>query len=174
MLKVGDKISTDEIIPAGEKLKYRSNIPRYAQFVFASLDPTFAQRCLENKKKGIVNLIVAGAGYGQGSSREHAALCPMFLGVRLVLAKSFERIHQTNLINAGILPLLFQKEEDEQKIRKGEMIEIKGSREKIKAGKNLVIKTKKGEIEFRYELTSREREIILAGGMLNYLRLIKN
>ena len=94
-------------MPAGARLKFRSNIPAYAKFVFEPCDATFHDRCLENRKNGFANVIVAGESYGQGSSREHAALCPMYLGVKAVLAKSIERIHRANLINFGIVPFLF-------------------------------------------------------------------
>ena len=107
-VKVGDKITTDHIMPAGSLLKYRSNVPKYAQFVFRDLEPKFAELCKANADAGFVSAIVAGLSYGQGSSREHAALCPMSLGVRLLLAKSVERIHAANLINFGILMLTFE------------------------------------------------------------------
>ena len=107
-IKVGDKITTDHIMPAGARLKFRSNIPAYAKFVFEPCDPGFHDTCLANREKGLANVIVAGESYGQGSSREHAALCPMYLGVRAVFAKSIERIHRANLINFGIVPFTFE------------------------------------------------------------------
>ena len=107
-IKVGDKITTDHIIPAGARMKYRSNIPKYSEFVFENVDASFAKRALALKEAGKHNIIVAGLSYGQGSSREHAAICPMYLGVRAVIAKSLERIHAANLINFGILPLTFR------------------------------------------------------------------
>ncbi|MFW6366656.1 MAG: aconitate hydratase, partial [Spirochaetota bacterium] len=106
-IKVGDKITTDHIMPAGGRLKFRSNIPAYAQYVFEGVDPEFSARALADKKNNTASVIVAGESYGQGSSREHAAICPMYLGVRVVIARSFERIHSSNLINFGILPLTF-------------------------------------------------------------------
>ena len=111
-IKVGDKITTDHIIPAGSRMKYRSNVPKYSEFVFEIVDNTFYKRAVEYRDKGKHNIIVGGLSYGQGSSREHAALCPMFLGVKVVIAKSFERIHSANLINFGIIPLTFKTETD--------------------------------------------------------------
>ena len=119
-IKVRDKITTDHIMPAGDKLKYRSNIPKYAEFVFLPLDDKFSERAMENKDKGVANIIVGGLSYGQGSSREHAALCPMYLGVKAVIVKSFERIHIANLINAGILPLTFDDENDYELLDQGD------------------------------------------------------
>jgi aconitate hydratase len=119
-IKVGDKITTDHILPAGERMKYRSNIPKYSKFVFKNIDPAFAKRAQEIKAAGKQNIIIAGFSYGQGSSREHAAICPMYLGVRAVIAKSFERIHAANLINFGILPLTFLTESDYEGISPGD------------------------------------------------------
>lgn len=169
MLKLKDKISTDEIMPAGDKLKYRSNIAKYSEFVFEPIDSSFSQRCLENKKNKIANIIIAGLSYGQGSSREHAALCPMYLGVKCVIVKSFERIHQVNLINAGIFPLLFIQEQDYDKIKQGDKIEILNIREKIKNEENLFLSSDNYQIELKYDLSLKQREIILAGGMLKYV-----
>jgi len=123
-IKVGDKITTDHIIPAGARMKYRSNIPKYSEFVFENVDATFAKRAMSLRQDGKQNIIVAGLSYGQGSSREHAALCPMYLGVRAVIAKSFERIHAANLINFGILPLTFLNENDYDRIDKEDELEI--------------------------------------------------
>ncbi len=123
-IKVGDKITTDHIIPAGARMKYRSNIPKYSEFVFENVDAGFAKRANKIKDAGKQNIIVAGLSYGQGSSREHAALCPMYLGVRAVIAKSLERIHAANLINFGILPLTFRVEGDYDKIDQGDDLEI--------------------------------------------------
>ena len=118
-LKVGDKITTDHIMPAGQRLKFRSNIPAYSQYVFEGVDPSFAGASLERKEAGDFTAIVGGWSYGQGSSREHAAICPMHLGVRLVMVKSFERIHSGNLVNFGIVPLLFKNEQDYEAITQG-------------------------------------------------------
>ena len=168
-LKVGDKITTDHIMPAGQRLKYRSNIPRYAEFVFEHLDPEFAGIALENKRGGIFTAIIGGSSYGQGSSREHAAICPHYLGVRIVIAKSFERIHSTNLINFGILPLIFSRESDYDSIEKNDAFTVKDlqsavMRDTIKmeiAGKNF---------EFKLIATERQRSILIAGGLLNYTK----
>ena len=173
-IKVGDKITTDHIMPAGSRLKYRSNIPKYAEFVFEGVDALFSKRALENKQAGIHNIVVAGSSYGQGSSREHAAICPMYLGIRAVIAKSFERIHAANLINFGILPLTFSRGEDYDKIGAGEEIEIAGIAAALTKGADLSLmdKTANLRIPLKYSLSSRQREILLAGGMLNYTKLM--
>ncbi len=171
-LKTGDKITTDHIMPAGGRLKYRSNIGKYAEFVFEGVDPTFSRRALENKAKGVHNVVVGGMSYGQGSSREHAAICPSHLGVRAVLTKSFERIHSANLINFGIVPLLFADEADYDRIDQGDEIEIPQIREAIAKGSTVRARnvTKGFEFEARHALTGRQIEIILAGGRLAYTK----
>ncbi|HOW56532.1 MAG TPA: aconitate hydratase [Smithellaceae bacterium] len=168
-IKVGDKITTDHIIPAGARMKYRSNIPRYSEFVFENVDADFAKRAQANKAAGKHNIIVAGLSYGQGSSREHAAICPMYLGVRAVIAKSFERIHTANLINFGILPLTFRNESDYDKITQGDELAIANVRELIAAGKDLPIqnKTKGFSFSVKCNLSARQKQIVLAGGALN-------
>jgi aconitate hydratase len=173
-IKVGDKITTDHIMPAGSRLKYRSNIPKYAEFVFEGVDPQFSKRALENKKAGIHNIVVAGSSYGQGSSREHAAICPMYLGIKAVIAKSFERIHAANLINFGILPLIFSREEDYERIGPGNELEIAGIAAALTTGADLSLldKTTGLRIPLKYSLSSRQREILLSGGMLNYTKLM--
>jgi len=171
-LKVGDKITTDHIMPAGARLKYRSNIGKYAEFVFEGVDPSFSSRSLENKGKGIHNVVVGGLSYGQGSSREHAAICPSHLGVRAVITKAFERIHSANLINFGIVPLLFVNESDYDRIAQGDEVEIPGIREGIRKKGNLTARdvTKGFEFEVKHTLTDRQIEIILAGGRLAYTK----
>jgi aconitate hydratase len=171
-IKVGDKITTDHIMPAGSRLKYRSNIPRYAEFVFEGVDPQFSKRALENKNAGIHNIVVAGSSYGQGSSREHAAICPMYLGIKAVIARSFERIHAANLINFGILPLTFANETDGDALGGGNEIEITGIKAALTAGSELSLfdRTTKKRIPLMYSLSTRQRDILLAGGMLNYTR----
>jgi aconitate hydratase len=168
MLKVGDEITTDHIMPAGSRLKYRSNVPKYAEFVFESIDPTFHKRCLANKEKEVHNIVVAGLSYGQGSSREHAALCPMYLGVKAVLARSMERIHHANLVNFGILPLTFTDDEEYERIDQGDTLEMPYAVEEITAGKDITVKnvTKKREFKARCELSERQKEILLDGGLL--------
>ncbi len=171
-IKVGDKITTDHIMPAGSRLKYRSNVPKYSTFVFEGVDPIFAERSIENKKKGIDNIIIAGLSYGQGSSREHAALCPMYLGVKAVVAKSIERIHKANLINFGILPFTFEDEEDYDKIDKDDILEISVLRQSLAEGKDIILHnlTKNIKIKLSHDLTSRQIDIIMAGGLLNYTK----
>jgi aconitate hydratase len=171
-LKVEDKITTDHIIPAGSKMKYRSNVPKYSEFLFEVVDPTFHDRANKIKETGKDNIIVAGLSYGQGSSREHAALCPMYMGVKAVIAKSMERIHNANLINFGILPLNFKDEKDYNKIEQGDEVEIPNIKKSLKEGKNLVVKnkTKKTEFEVVYTLSDRQKNILLAGGTLNQMR----
>lgn len=171
-IKVGDKITTDHIIPAGSKMKYRSNVPKYAEFVFEIVDDTFPERAVEYRDKGKHNIIIGGMSYGQGSSREHAALCPMFLGVKAVIAKSFERIHSANLINFGIIPLTFKLDADYEEIDEGNELEIPNTRELLSKNEPLVVKnrTKGMEFEVDYKLSERQRDIILAGGALPYTK----
>jgi len=171
-IKVGDKITTDHIIPAGSRMKYRSNVPKYSEFVFEIVDDTFYKRAVEYRDKGKHNIIVGGLSYGQGSSREHAALCPMFLGVKAVIAKSFERIHSANLINFGIIPLMFKKESDYDGIDSGNEIQIPNIRKVLSKNEPLIVKnlTKGKDFEVNYELSERQRNILLAGGMLSYIK----
>ncbi len=170
-LKVGDKITTDHIMPAGSRLKYRSNIPAYARYVFESIDETFSSRALENKKKGVFTAIVGGESYGQGSSREHAAICPMYLGVRAVMAKSFERIHSANLVNFGILPLAFVNPDDYHHINQGDAFEIADVRNQIsRNGEHIEVIISGKKILFKLFATERQREILLEGGLLNYTK----
>ena len=170
-IKVGDKITTDHIIPAGSKMKYRSNVPKYSEFVFEVVDPTFHDRASKIRDMGKDNIIAGGLSYGQGSSREHAALCPMYLGVRAVIAKSVERIHMANLINFGIIPLTFKNDSDYDSVEQGDEIEIPNIRKIINEGGAVVVKnkTKGTEFEVDYTLSDRQRDIILAGGTLAYM-----
>ena len=170
-IKVGDKITTDHIIPAGSKMKYRSNVPKYSEFVFDIVDNTFHDRASEIRDAGKHNLIVAGLSYGQGSSREHAALCPMYLGVKAVIAKSMERIHIANLINFGIIPLTFRNDADYDGIDQGDALEIPNIRSIIEHGGELMMKnlTKGTEFAVDYNLSDRQKKIILAGGTLAYM-----
>jgi len=169
-LKVGDKITTDHIMPAGARLKYRSNIPAYSKYVFENIDPDFSTNAAINRDKGIDNFIIAGYSYGQGSSREHAAICPMYLGVKAVLALSIERIHQNNLCNFGIIPLTFRSEGDYQKIQQGDELEIEDVAEQIREGSvQLVDKSRNLTIELDCVATDEQKKMLYAGGLLNLL-----
>ncbi|MBN2542742.1 aconitate hydratase [bacterium] len=172
IIKVGDKITTDHIMPAGRRLKYRSNIPKYAEFVFEPVDETCPQCCLEHKEKGEDGIIVGGLSYGQGSSREHAAICPMYLGIKAVLAKSIERIHADNLVNFGILPLYFENESDYDTLEKGDKLTIAGIHEALKSNTDvkLQITNKQKELPLKFKLSERQKEILFSGGKLNYIK----
>ena len=169
-LKVGDNMTTDHIMPAGAKiLPLRSNIPAISEHCFTVCDPAFPTRAKELGK----SIIVGGANYGQGSSREHAALAPLYLGVKAVLVKSFARIHRANLINAGILPLTFANEADYDKIDQGDELELANVRKAIEAGESQLTlrdKTKGIDIPVLCELSGRTKDIVLAGGLLDYTR----
>lgn len=173
LLKCGDKITTDHIMPAGAFLKYRSNVPLYSKYVFNCFNeegqPTFAERALAFKQQGIGGVVVAGESYGQGSSREHAALCPMYLGVRVVIAKSIERIHKANLINFAIVPIEFANPDDYDRIGAGDTLRIAGLLDAIRLLDEVAIVDVTAGLEFKGKLTlsSRDRDILLAGGLLN-------
>ena len=169
LLKVGDNITTDHIMPAGAKiLPYRSNIPYLSNFCFAVCDEKFPERC---RKEG-PSIVIGGSNYGQGSSREHAALVPLYLGVKAVVAKSFARIHCANLANAGILPFTFKNEADYDTIDQMDELELPNIRTAIANGGKVILKnkTKGTEIELEPVLTERQRDLVLAGGLLNYIR----
>ena len=169
LLKVGDNITTDHIMPAGAKiLPFRSNIPYLSNFCFSVCDTEFPARCKEYGP----SIIVGGQNYGQGSSREHAALVPLYLGVKAVLVKSFARIHCANLANAGILPLVFKNEEDYSKIDQMDDLELPGIRKAIEEGGDVIVRdvTKGIDIPAEAILSKRQREMVLAGGLLNYTR----
>ena len=166
VLKVGDNITTDHIMPAGAKiLPFRSNIPYLSQFCFGVCDKSFPERALEWGG----GFVIGGQNYGQGSSREHAALVPLYLGVKAVVAKSFARIHAANLINSGILPLTFENEADYDRIEQGDELEIPGIRKNVQDGTPMVLinKTKGIEIPLTTVFTDRQKKMILAGGLLN-------
>ncbi|HEX9935020.1 MAG TPA: aconitase family protein, partial [bacterium] len=166
LIKVGDNITTDHILPGGAKvLPLRSNVPAIAEFVFEAVDPTFSRRAKEARG----GFIVGGANYGQGSSREHAALAPMFLGVKAVIVKSFARIHLANLINFGIVPLLFKSEADYEKIEQDDALEIDVA--ELQTG-DLVLKnkTKSMDIPLTHPLSSRDIAVVRAGGALAYAK----
>jgi len=167
LLKVGDNITTDHIMPAGAKvLPLRSNIPAISEFVFEKVDKDFVKRA---KEKG-GGFLIGGTNYGQGSSREHAALAPMYLGVKAVIVKSFARIHRANLVNFGIMPFTFENENDYNLIDQGDTIELPDIKNRLKSGGKIVINnlTKNKEINIRHTLTAREIDILSAGGLLNY------
>ena len=172
-IKVGDKVTTDDIIPAGSRMKYRSNIAKYSKYMFATLDHHFHKRAKVIQDRGKHNIIVAGHSYGQGSSREHAAICPMFLGVKVVMAKSFERIHTANLINFGIIPLTFKNEEDYDRISENDVLEISRIREIIRKGEKIIITNISTGMSFevQYHLSERQKNILLAGGAINLTML---
>ncbi|HOJ50084.1 MAG TPA: aconitate hydratase [Spirochaetota bacterium] len=175
-IKVGDKITTDHIMPAGYRLKYRSNIQKYSTFVFEEIKPDFYKVATENKNRGLNNIIIAGLSYGQGSSREHAAMCPMYLGVKMVIAKSIERIHRDNLINFGIIPATFVNESDYDRIEEGELIEINDIQSIIVSKNEFDVfnKTKNYYFKIKIDLSDRERDIIKLGGKLNYIKIRYN
>ena len=167
VLKVGDNITTDHIMPAGAKiLPYRSNIPYLSKFCFEVCDPTFAERA----KAAGDGIVIGGSNYGQGSSREHAALVPMYLGIRCVIAKSFARIHVANLINAGILPVTFSNPEDYDRLEQGAKLTISNIVKGMEEGKLTVTDETGFAFQVVCNLTDRQRAILLAGGLLNYTR----
>ena len=174
LIKCPDKITTDHIMPAGAFLKHRSNVPEYSRYVFHCFNergkPTFAERATKLKSEGRAGIIVAGQSYGQGSSREHAALCPMFLGVRAVIAKSIERIHKANLINFCAAPIELADPGDYDKIDEKDNLRIDGLVEAIKSKDEVKIVEEKGryEITGKLNLSGRDREILLSGGLLQY------
>ena len=165
-IKVGDKITTDHIMPAGARLKFRSNIPQYAKFVFEPCDPKFHDVCMANKEKGLANVIVAGESYGQGSSREHAALCPMYLGVKAVIAKSIERIHRANLINFGIVPFTFADAKDYDALEAGMALELPDIRAAVAGDGTATVKAGNRTITVKTALSEREKHLLLCGGLL--------
>ncbi|WP_195983702.1 aconitate hydratase [Clostridium sp. D33t1_170424_F3] len=169
LLKVGDNITTDHIMPAGAKiLPYRSNIPYLSNFCFAVCDKEFPARCKEYGQ----GIVIGGANYGQGSSREHAALVPLYLGVKAVIAKSFARIHCANLANAGIIPLVFKNEADYDTVDQMDELQLPDIRSAIAGNTKIMVKnlTRGTEFEAEAVLSDRQREMVLAGGLLNYTR----
>jgi aconitate hydratase len=168
-LKVGDNITTDHIMPAGAKiLPLRSNIPAISRHCFAVCDESFPERAEALGK----SIIIGGSNYGQGSSREHAALAPLYLGVKAVITKSFARIHMANLINAGILPLTFQNEADYDRIDQGDEIVMENVPEQIKSGEIIKATNKTKGFDFNVVLVAsdRQKDMLYAGGLLNYTK----
>ena len=174
LLRCGDKVTTDHIMPAGSLLKHRSNVPEYAKYVFNCFNEpdseTFAERSLGVKAAGRHGIIVAGDSYGQGSSREHAALCPMYLGVKLVIAKTIERIHRANLVNFAIVPAAFADAADYDRIAQADVLEVAGFRAALESADSFSVRNVTRNFDFtcRLDLSERDRQILLAGGKLNY------
>jgi aconitate hydratase len=171
LLKVGDDISTDEIMPAGSRvLPFRSNIPEISKFVFEQVDPTYYERAMKHRESG--SFVVGGNNYGQGSSREHAAIAPRFLGLRAVVAKSFARIHFQNLANFGILPLVFDNPDDYDRIEQGDTLAIENLEDAVRADHpvRIVNRTKDEAYEARHAMTPRQIEMIRAGSLINVVR----
>jgi aconitate hydratase len=171
LIKTEDNVTTDHIMPAGAKiLPLRSNLPEISKHVFEQVDPTFPERALESKEEG-GGIIIGGDNYGQGSSREHAALAPMYLGIKTVLTKSFARIHRDNLVNFGILPLSFANAADYDRIKANDVLEIKGVRKALEENQPITLHnaTQGFNIETSYDLSERDRKILLAGGKLSYI-----
>jgi len=167
-IKVGDKITTDHIMPAGARLKYRSNVPQYSRYVFEPVDKEFYARAMANRDAGRHNVIVAGESYGQGSSREHAAMCPMFLGVKVLIAKSIERIHLANLINFGIVPFVFEQAADYDAVAAGDRLVIQDLRDVIAGDGRAQVRnaTQQRTFAVAVALTERQKRLLLAGGRL--------
>ncbi|NLM68969.1 MAG: aconitate hydratase [Firmicutes bacterium] len=173
LIKLGDHITTDHIMPSNAKLlPYRSNIPYLAEYCLTPCDPEFPKRAAANKG----GIIVAGENYGQGSSREHAALAPLYLGVKAVLAKSFARIHRANLINSGIIPLTFVSESDYDGLQESDQLEIPNIREQLQAGDEVIVRNLTQACEYRMncELTEKELAVILMGGKINWIKQRQN
>jgi aconitate hydratase len=168
LIKLGDHITTDDILPGGaEVLPFRSNIPAISRFTFSRLDPAFAERA----RRSGGGVIVGGENYGQGSSREHAALAPMFLGIQAVLVKSFARIHLNNLINYGILPLIFENPEDYEALNQGDRLHFQGVKKALRKLRPLEIPVGgRKTVRANPQVTANKVEVLLAGGLLPYLR----
>ncbi|CDR33236.1 aconitate hydratase [Criblamydia sequanensis] len=171
LLKAGDNVSTDEILPAGSKvLPYRSNIPKIAEFSFIRLDPDFYNKTKPYKETGFI--VIGGANYGQGSSREHAVIAPRFLGLRAVIAKSYARIHRKNLLNFGVLPLVFDNPSDYEKLEVKDELSIDSIRELVKNSSKVSILNKTKDFTFTasLNLSAHEKDILMAGGLINYVK----
>ena len=171
LIKLGDNITTDHITPAGTWLKYRSNVPKYSESVFSQIDAQFHEKA----KAAGGGFVVGGENYGQGSSREHAALCPMYLGIKAIVAKSFARIHKDNLVNFGILPLTFATPADYDSIEDGDELEMPGLRQGLTSGDTVIMRnvSKGTDVKLKHGYSPRQVETILAGGTLNYTTAAK-
>jgi aconitate hydratase len=177
LLKLSDNVTTDDIMPAGSTiLPLRSNIPAISEYVFSNIDSSFSKRAKEAQPTG-GGVIIGGENYGQGSSREHAALAPMFLGVQAVIAKSFARIHRSNLINFGIVPFLFKHAGDYEKMEQGDRLVIENAQQSLRENQSYTVRnlTKNYSFEVSSNLNDREKELILAGGLLpNTKKLVRD
>jgi len=172
LLKAGDDISTDEIMPAGARiLPYRSNVPKISQYCFEAVDETYPRRAEDVREQG-GHAVVVGENYGQGSSREHAALAPRYLGLRLVLAKSFARIHWQNLVNFGVLALTLCAHEDYERIQPGDALRLTDLRQQLTAGQAITIEVNSGatSLRARHDLSARQVDLFLAGGLINWMK----
>ena len=170
LLKMPDDVSTDEIMPAGARvLPYRSNLQKIAEFSFERIDPTYVARARAIARRA-GHAVIAGRNYGQGSSREHAAAAPRYLGLRMVVAKSFARIHRQNLINYGILPLLFVDPTDYDRLEMNDTLRVRDLRQKLESGGRILLESSNAAVETRHGLTSDQIEIILDGGVVNHRR----
>jgi len=169
VLKAGDDISTDEVLPAGARvLPHRSNIEKIAEFTFEPIDSGYVGRARAAANSG--HAVVGGKNYGQGSSREHAAIAPRSLGLRVVLVKSFARIHRQNLINYGVLPLTFENPADYDRLKQGDVLTARDLRQTLKNGGPVTMEVQGAKIAGGHDLTPRQVEIILAGGLINWRR----
>ena len=167
LLKMGDNVSTDEILPAGARvLPYRSNLQKISEFAFERIDRSYVERARAARPG---HAVVAGRNYGQGSSREHAAAAPRNLGLRIVLAKSFARIHRQNLVNYGILPLIFAEEADHDRLQKADVLRVDNLRRALKNGEDITLDCR-GPVRTRHGLTALQVDVILAGGLINWRR----
>jgi len=172
VLKAKDDTSTDEIMPAGARvLPYRSNIPKISEFAFDMVDETYPRRAMQVRDAG-GHAVVGGRNYGQGSSREHAALVPRYLGLRVVIAKSFARIHWQNLVNFGVLPVTLEDESEYDRIDQGDLLKLTDLHEQIRAGSPIRIenRTKNRTFKVKQDLSGRQIDVLLAGGLINWVR----
>ena len=171
LLKVGDDISTDEIMPAGSRiLPFRSNIPKISEFVFEQVDESFFDRAMEHQDNGFA--VVGGTNYGQGSSREHAAIAPRWLGTRVKIAKSYARIHRQNLANFGILPLLFKDDESYDSIDQGDTLQLRNLREQVRSGTDVEVRNADKDETYvvEHDLSERELEMVLEGSQISVVK----
>ncbi|VAX34764.1 Aconitate hydratase, partial [hydrothermal vent metagenome] len=172
LIKLGDNVTTDDIMPAGSRiLPFRSNIPAISEYVFYNIDSTFAERAKKAKEHG-GGIIMGGENYGQGSSREHAAIAPMYLGIQAVIARSFARIHRANLINFGILPLIFTNPGDMDKTDAGDVLSITGVGSSLITNQEYRVNNLTKGLDFTVftDLSERDRVLLLSGGLLSFVK----